>query len=114
MATYSITAIITKLDSTNKVSISGVGKHRYEKSKGEVFNLLEETLTPQSSKILKQDQIYSIANPSAIMTTLLAMAMLNKKPLKLTVREIEIREKNEENSQSQNKFSYSITDVEVL
>ncbi|WP_297700279.1 hypothetical protein [uncultured Fibrobacter sp.] len=85
MATYSITAIITKIDSANKVSISGVGKHRYEKSKDEVFNLLEETSTPQSSKILKQDEIYSIANPSAIMTTLLAMAMLNKKPLKLTV-----------------------------
>ncbi len=36
MTTYSITAIITKIDSENKVTISGVGKHRYEKSKDEV------------------------------------------------------------------------------
>lgn len=104
MATYSITAIITKIDSANQVNISGVGKHRYEKSKDEVFNLLEETSNPPKTIILKQDQLYSIANPSAIMTTLLAMAMLNKKPLKLTIDETEIKKKKGESSPKKNSI----------
>ena len=99
MATYSITAIVTKIDSANKVSVNGVGKHRYEKSKEEFFNLLENTSDPQLSKILKPDTVFSIAKSDAVQTTLLAMAMLNKKPLKLTI--------------DYSSKQYTITDIEV-
>lgn len=104
MTTYSITAIITKIDSENKVTISGVGKHRYEKSKDEVYNILEENAEPESSKVLKQDTAFSIVKSGvvkscAIKTILLAMAMLNKKPLKLTIDD--------------SNNPYSITDIEV-
>ena len=66
MTTYSITAIITKIDSENKVTISGVGKHRYEKSKDEVYNILEENAEPESSKVLKQDTAFSIVKSGSV------------------------------------------------
>ena len=109
MSTYSITAVITKIDSANKINISGVGKHRYEKSKDEVYNLMEN-ISPQLSNILKLDTAFSFAKSSAVKTTLFAMAMLNKKPLKLTIQEKEI-EKNA--SGTKKKYQYSITDIEV-
>lgn len=87
MTTYSIIAIITKIDSENKVTICGVGKRRYEKSKDEVFNLLEDNATSLSLKTSTQDETYSVSSSGDIMVALLAMAMLNKKPLKLTIDE---------------------------
>ena len=87
MTTYSIIAIITKIDSENKVTICGVGKHRYEKSKDEVFNLLEDNATSLSLKTSTQDETFSVSSSGDIMVALLAMAMLNKKPLKLTIDE---------------------------
>ena len=104
MAKYTITAIVTKIDSANKVIISGVGKHRYEKTNDDVYNLLEECSNSPTTKLLKQDEAYSIESPKAIKMNLLVMAMLNKKPLKLTIKEIDKEEK---------KYEYSIVEVEV-
>lgn len=108
MATYTITATITKIDSENNVTINGVGKHRYEKMKDEVYNLLEGKNTPLSSKLLKQDKPYTIKSSKGIIITLLAMALLNKKPLKLTIEETETENKNKKK-----EYKYSITEIEV-
>ena len=112
MPNYKIVATITKITSDGNVAINGVGKHRYEKSRDEVYNLLEEKNNPLSSKLLKQDEHYSVVNPNSIITTLLSMAMLNKKPLKLTIEEKE--DKSEQNGTATNKeYKYSIQEVEV-
>ena len=103
---YTITAIITKIISEGKVVLNGVGKHRYENSKGEIFNLLENVDDAQNPKLFKLDVEYAIKDKGAVTTTLLAMAMLNKRPLQLTVEEMKI----EDNPESE----YSIKEVEVL
>lgn len=102
---YTITAIVTKIISEGKVVLNGVGKHRYENSKGEIFNLLENVDDAQNPKLFKLDVEYAIKDKGAVTTTLLAMAMLNKRPLQLTVEEMKI----EDNPESE----YSIKEVEV-
>lgn len=100
MANYTITAIITKVTSGGKVAISGVGKHRYEKSKDEILNFLEANGNAQNSKLMKPDKEYAFDNTNSVMIFLLAFSMLNKKPLKLKV-------------EGSDDGPYSITEVEV-
>ena len=100
MANYTITAIITKVTSGGKVAISGVGKHRYEKSKDEILNLLEDNENVHNSKLVELDDKYTIGNESNFEHVLLAMAMLDKKPLKMKVKDSD-------------DGSYLITEVEV-
>lgn len=102
---YTITAIITKIISEGKVVLNGVGKHRYEKSKDEILNLLENNGSVENSKLLELGEPYSIKTDCEIARILLAMAMLNKKPLKLTIEGCIAQEKSES--------EYSITEVEV-
>ena len=85
--TYAVTATINKVNSDNTITINGVGKHCYEKSKDEVYNLLEEKNDPLASKLIKQDVSFFVVDSNTIMITVLSMAMLNKKPLKLTISE---------------------------
>lgn len=100
---YTITAIVTKIISEGKVVLNGVGKHRYEKSKDEILNLLENNGNVENSKLLELGEPYSIKTDCEIARILLAMAMLNKKPLKLTI----------EGRIASGKSEYSITEVEV-
>lgn len=100
MANYTITAIITKVISAGKISIIGVGKHRYEKSKEEILNLLEDNENVHNSKLVELDDKYTIGNESNFEHVLLAMAMLDKKPLKMKVKDSD-------------DGSYLITEVEV-
>lgn len=102
---YSITAIITKIISEGKVVLNGVGKHRYEKSKDEILNLLENNGSVENSKLLELSEPYSIKTDCEIARIFLAMAMLNKKPLKLTIEGCFAQGKSEP--------EYSITEVEV-
>lgn len=97
---YTIIAIITKITSEGKVVLNGVGKHRYENSKGEILNLLENKEKIQDLKLLELDKTYVIEDKGAVTKTLLAMAMLNKKPLKLAI-------------ECSDSKVYSITAVEV-
>lgn len=105
MANYTIIALITKVTSEDKVVINGVGKHRYEKSKDEILNLLENNGNVENSKLLELGKPYSIKTDCEIARILLAMAMLNKKPLKLTIEGCIAQGKSEP--------EYSITEVEV-
>ena len=99
MTNYTITATITKIDSDGKIILKGVGKHRYEKSKDECLNLLECD-DFNKSKLLEQSIPFELKKEDEVSRTIFAMAMLQKKPLKLTISE-------------DDKTGYTITAVEV-
>lgn len=98
MAKYTITATITKINSDGTIILKGVGKHRYEKSKDECLNLLECNENACESKVLGQDTPIELKIENDVSKTVFAMAMFNKKPIKLTIEET---------------ANFAITEVEV-
>lgn len=96
---FTITAIITKFISNGTVTLKGVGKHRYEKSKDECLNFLESD-NIDDSKLFKLDKPFVLNKKDNFSKVVLAMAMLQKKPLKLTISE-------------DDKTGYTITEIEV-
>jgi hypothetical protein len=109
MVNYTITATITKIDSDGKVILKGMGKHLYEDSNKKQWNLLEEFTESESkegdkdelkSKVLKQNKSFELKIDDSVPKTVLAMAMLQKKPLKLTISD-------------DGRSGYTITEIEV-
>ena len=88
MANYTITATITKIDSDGKIILKGVGKCLYEKSKDECLNFLECN-DFNKSKLVVQSTPFELKKKDEVSLTVFAMAMLQKKPLKLTIEENE-------------------------
>ena len=124
MTNYTITATITKIKSDGKIILKGVGKHLYEESNKKQWNLLEEiiesgtgqnnqsnqeTILKSNSKMVDLKTDFSIGIPKFWGDVLFATAMLQKKPLKLTIEEKE----NSSDSQKEPTYSYSIIAVEV-
>ena len=88
MSNYIITAIVTKIDSKGQITLNGVGKHRYEKSKDNYMNLLEGD-DVKDSKLVELSTPYQVKMDVDLSKIILATAMLQKKPLKLTIEEKE-------------------------
>ena len=100
MTNYTITATITKINSDGKIILKGVGKHLYEDSIKKQWNLLEGNANADTLKMLALEQEKDIVLNGNIEISLITMAMLQKKPLKLTVS-------------GDGESEYTITAVEV-
>lgn len=92
---FTIIAIITKVV-RNMAYVKGVGKHHYEDFNKKEWNLLEGNPIPltrqreldsMSSKMIDVRTPLSITCLNGIDTTIVAVAMVLKKPLKLTIME---------------------------
>lgn len=101
MSEYTIVAIISKIDNQKQLQIRGVGKHLYKDSREEQWNLLEENDVHQT-KSIKLEQQMTIDVSGNIGETLVAEAMLHKRPLKLTIEE-----------ETTKSPSYKVVSVEV-
>ena len=81
MAEYTIVAKIVKINS-DSIFIKGVGKYVYEKDKNDRWSVLEGK-EPSSSKFDGGDIKCTIDNN--ILKDVVVNAMINNKPLKLTI-----------------------------
>lgn len=118
MAKYTISAIITKINSDGTIMLKGVGKHRYEKTKDECLNFLESDDDVCKSKVLGLNKPIDFKIKNEVLRTVLAMAMFNKKPLKLTIEENVVtsnmsKKFTKDGSKKESKYSYAIIAVEV-
>lgn len=86
MATYTTIATIAEVKKDNKILLIGVGKYAYEKEDNTKWIILEEE-AQNSPKFLPENTKFVIGNQDEIQKIILAMAMINKKPLKLTLEE---------------------------
>lgn len=99
--TYTIVAVVQKIEkveSQYKVRIKGVGKHLYTDSNKKEWILLEEDPIPSSSqggigltksKLIDVQTQLSVGTTDDVFKNVLAVAMVNKKVLKLTIDESE-------------------------
>lgn len=81
MAKYTIIATITKVDANN-VFIKGVQKYLFEDSQKSLWNILENQ---ENSKFVKIDQVYDFNVGEPIWCSIVGLALVNHKPLKLTI-----------------------------
>ena len=86
MATYTTIANVTKVDEEGYIYIRGVGKYSYEKNKDEKWIVLENVDTNDEPKFVKAED-YKLTCRGCFQRLLLTNAMLDKKSLKLTIRE---------------------------
>lgn len=82
---YTIIATVTKIDK-NGVYIKGVGKYLFEDSNKKLWNLLEETEGKHPTSIELGKQI-ELSMKDSLAEFLLAVALLHKRPLLLTIEE---------------------------
>mgnify|MGYP003484855201 FL=1 len=86
MAIFTTIANITKVDEKGNIYIKGVGKYSYEKNKDEKWIVLENVATDDEPKFVKAED-FKLTCKGLIQRMLLTNAMLDKKSLKLTIRE---------------------------
>lgn len=83
MAEYTIVANIVKIEKF-KIYIKGVGKYAYEKDKDNKWSVLEGEKS-DSSKFDNCNVECSIDNDNNILKDVVVAAMVNNKPLKITI-----------------------------
>ncbi len=83
MAEYKIVANVVKIEKS-KIYIKGVGKYAYERDKDNKWSVLEGE-KPDSSKFDNCNVECSIDNDNNILKNVVVAAMVNNKPLKLTI-----------------------------
>ena len=81
MANYTIIATITKVDA-DEVFIKGVQKYLFEDSQRNLWNILDNQEIP---KFVKIDQLYDFNVGEPIWRSIVGLALVNHKPLKLTI-----------------------------
>lgn len=87
MDQYTIIAKVVKVEKADKevfIYVKGVGKYAYEKDKDNKWSILESQ-EPNSSKFDGNDIKCSIDNDNNILKDVIVAAMVNHKPLKLTI-----------------------------
>ena len=81
MAKCTIIATITKVDA-DEVFIKGVQKYLFEDSQRILWNILDNQEIP---KFVKIDQVYDFNVGEPIWRSIVGLALVNHKPLKLTI-----------------------------
>ena len=113
MAEYTVVAKVVKIEKADKevfIYVKGVGKYAYEKDKDNKWSILE-CQEPDLSKFDGCNVKCSIGNDNNILKDVVVAAMINNKPLKLTVTQEHPSSENQ--SSNDKKPPYIITAVEM-
>lgn len=95
MTTYTTIATITEVKKDNKMCLKGIGKYTYEKEYKTKWIILEED-NQKVPKFLDENTEFNVDSKAEIQKTILAMAMINKKAMKLKIEETASRNKSEQ------------------